>query len=247
MPKLSLTQVREFLSLFVTNTSTSKELILHCAHRYFHCNVWLRLKCAWDKNQRKEKVRSQALFLQNGFRAAFKGHVKPFIHRINIFIINTHAKSSIYTTKPKSMLHKCKGQSGFQHHWTTQPRPLLSFSPSQGQVWHFQLFQENAFSISSCSACLPPPTVRGWLSGSNFKVWSQKRTGNFLKFLCFLELPAGSLQNPCSPRQRLADSGPIINSLQWTSMAADPFTISIPSCKPQDTREICHGEVKCLK
>lgn len=54
-----------------------------------------------------------------------------------------------------------KGQSRCQHHWSVQPRALLTFFPSQLQVWYFQLFQRNVFPIPLHSACLPPPTVRG--------------------------------------------------------------------------------------
>lgn len=79
----------------------------------------------------------------------------------------------------------------------------------------------------------------------NYRV--KKEQEKILKFLYCFGLPAGSFQDPFSSSLRLADLGPIVKSLHWTSMAPDPFAIFTPSCKPQDTSDICHGETKCPK
>lgn len=72
----------------------------------------------------------------------------------------------------------------------------------------------------------------------------KKNQEKFLKIPCCLELPAGSFQDPFSPSLRLANLGPIVKSLHWTSMAPDPFAIFIPLASPK-IWERCQGEVKC--
>lgn len=42
----------EFLSLLLADL-LGKNLYCTANHRYFHCDEWFRLTCAWDKNQRK--------------------------------------------------------------------------------------------------------------------------------------------------------------------------------------------------
>lgn len=95
------------------------------------------------------------------------------------------------------------------------------------------------FSMSPFSCC---QGVTFRQASLNYSV--KKEQEKFLKFLCCLTLPTGSFQDPCSPNLQLADMGPIVKSLHWTSMALEPFAIFFPTCEPQDTTEICHGEIK---
>lgn len=141
-----------------------------------------------------------------------------------------------------------KGQSRCQHYWSVQPRALLTFFPGQLKVWYFQLFQI-AFPISLHSACLPPSTL---LSGVTFRQTSLKwRVKKELEYFLYwlkntvcIELPAGNFQDPCSPSLRLADLELIAVSLHWTSMTPHCFAGFIPPCSPQDTTDMCQGEVK---
>jgi len=96
------------------------------------------------------------------------------------------------------------------------------------------------FSISPSSYC--QGVTFGWAL-LNYR--GKKEQEKFLKFQHCLELLAGTFQDPCCPSLRLADLGLIVKSLHWTSRAPDPFEILNPFCDPQDTTEICHGEVKC--